>query len=142
MARVYATTSDYQTITGQAPDADTERLLADASEMLDSHILRVACYQVDDTGMPTDSVVIESFRRAACRQVAWWGQVGDSTGATGAGWGSVSIGSVSLGRGSGSTGAPDGSDSPARQIAPQAMDALRDPALTSDRFRLGAVWTP
>ncbi|WP_224274082.1 hypothetical protein [Streptomyces sp. LS1784] len=139
---MYATTSDYQAVTGQAPGADTERLLADASEMLDALVLRTACYQVDSTGMPTDPVVIEALRRATCRQVAWWGLVGDSTGASGAGWGSVSIGSVSLGRGAGSSGLPDGSDSAARQVAPQAWDALRSPDLTPDRMLFGSVFAP
>ncbi|MFE6500770.1 hypothetical protein [Kitasatospora sp. NPDC057738] len=142
MTRVYATVSDYQAITGQAPGVDTERLLADASEMLDATVLRTAWYQVNSAGMPTDPVVVEAFRRATCRQVAWWGLVGDSTGATGAGWGSVSIGSVSLGRGAGSSGLPDGSDSAARQVAPQAWDALRSPDLAPERLLFGSVLAP
>jgi hypothetical protein len=142
VTRVYATPAQLAAYTGQPAPDDAEQLLAGASRMLDAEVLRLAVYATSDDGMPSDPLVAAAFTAAVCAQVVWWGKVGDSTGAAGAGWGNVSIGSVSLGRGSGSTGSPDGSDSAARQIAPQAWDALRDPALTPDRLLIGSAWAP
>lgn len=138
MSRVYATTDDYETYTGQTATADTGRLLLRASQFLDSQVLRACWYQVDDAGLPTDALVAAAFRDAVCAQVQWWGELGDSTGAAGAGWGSVEIGSVKLSR---SVTAVSGADAPSRQLAPQVWDALRSPDLTVDRFVLGAVCT-
>jgi hypothetical protein len=137
MSRVYATSAQYEAYTGQTATADTDRLLLRASEMLDAQLLGVCWFQADEDGLPTDPVVQGAFEKAVCAQVEWWGEVGDSTGAAGVGWGSVRIGSVQLGR---SVTAVNGSDSPSRQIAPQAWDALRSPDLAG-RFVLGAVCT-
>ncbi|WP_457028104.1 hypothetical protein [Kitasatospora sp. P5_F3] len=136
MARVYATSAQYATYTGLAPDADTDRLLGNASKMLDAEVLRLCLFEADTDGYPTNQLVIEAFRDATCAQVQWWGEVGDSTGAAGAGWGSVEIGSVKLGR---SVTAVNGAASPAREVAPQVWDALQSPDLTPDIFVLGAV---
>jgi hypothetical protein len=136
MARVYATAAQFTTYTGQAATADTDRLLRDASVMYDAQLIKFCLFQVDDTGMPTDPLVLEAFAAAVSHQVAWWGEVGDSTGAAGVGYGSVEIGSVKLSR---SVTAVNGSDSAARQIAPKSWDALLSPDLTPDRFVLGAV---
>lgn len=137
MTRIYATPDDLATYTGRPAPADAVRLLTRASQMLDSRVLR-ACWYVADptTGIPTDLLVVAAFRDAVCAQVDWWQELGDSTGAAGAGWGGVKIGSVDLSR---SVTAVSGGDSPARQIAPQVWDALQSPDLTPDRFRLGAV---
>lgn len=142
MARVYATVDQLTAYTGQLAPDTAAQLLAGASRMLDSQVFRLAVYAVNSDGAPSDPVVAAAFAEATCAQVAWWGLVGDSTGASGAGWGSVSIGSVSLGRGAGSSGLPDGSDSAARQVAPQAWDALRSPDLTPDRLLFGSVFAP
>ncbi|KMS66807.1 hypothetical protein ACZ91_67775, partial [Streptomyces regensis] len=58
------------------------------------------------------------------------------TGAAGVGWGSVKLGSAELSR---SLTATSGDDSPGRQIAPAAWDALRTPDLTPDVLILGMV---
>jgi hypothetical protein len=137
MARVYATATQFTTYTGQPADADTDRLLRDASIMFDAELLGLSAFAVDADGLPTDARVAEAFAAAVSHQVAWWGELGDSTGAAGAGWGSVEIGSVKLSR---SVTAVSGSDSPARQIAPKAWDELRSPDLAG-RFVLGAVCT-
>ncbi len=136
MARTYATSADWTAYSGQPADVDTDRLLARASEMLDSQVIIFCWYLADETGMPTDALVQEAFRKATCAQAAWWDELGDSTGAAAAGWGGVKIGSVQLDR---SVTAVSGSDSPARQICPGAWDALRSPDLTPQRFILGAV---
>lgn len=138
MARIYATTAEYETYTGTTPaPAGTDARLADASRMLDSRVLRLCWYEVDEaTGLPSHALVLAAFRDATCAQARWWVEVGDSIGAVGAGWNSVSIGSASLSRSGGGT---SGDDSPARQLAPQVWDALRSPDLTPDLFRLGEV---
>lgn len=78
MGRVYATAAAYAEYSGQTPPADIDRLLARASELLDSEVLRSSWYDVDDTtGMPTDMQVLEAFSNAACAQVEFWGEVGE-----------------------------------------------------------------
>lgn len=138
--RVYATSTDLAEYLGAAPPVDADRLLHAASRMLDATALLVCRYDVDDTtGLPSDEAVAAAIGRAVCAQVAWWSEVGDSTGAAGAGWGSVSIGSVSLG---GRTGAAaDGSDAAARQVAPQVWDELRAPDL-HDKLWVGVLSVP
>ncbi|AZM46569.1 hypothetical protein DMB38_12770 [Streptomyces sp. WAC 06738] len=136
--RVYAQPGDLTAYTGQPAPADAERLLRDASRMLDAEVLRYCWYDVDPDGYPSNSTVRESVRDAVCAQVAWWGELGDSTGAAAAGWGSVSIGSVSLSGGAGGAGG-GGQRPPARQVAPQAGDVLRSPDLTPSIFVLGVV---
>ncbi|MEU8473759.1 hypothetical protein [Streptomyces hygroscopicus] len=135
MARVYATAADYQQYTGQAPPVDVDQLLSRATRMLEAQVLRLCWYEVDTDGMPTNPLVLEAIRRAVCAQVQWWGELGDSIGAAGVGWGSVGIGSVSLSR----PGAASGSASAAREVAPQVADELQSPDLTPEIFRLGAV---
>lgn len=132
MARVYAVAADL----GSSPPADAEQLLAKASRFLDSKVLRLCCYEVDTDGYPTNAKVVEAVKDAVVAQVGWWVELGDSTGAAGVGWGSVEIGSVKLAR---SVTAVTADDAPARQIAPEAWDALRSPDLTADIFTLGEV---
>lgn len=139
IGRVYATVADFEAYPGGASPAPTETAtrLVQASRMLDRQVLRCCMYDVDSTtGMPTHPTVIAALRDAVCAQAAWWDAVGDPTGADAVGWGSVSIGSVSLGR---SVTAVTGEDAPARQLAPAAWDALQNPDLTGDIFRIGAV---
>lgn len=138
MARIYATSAEYETYTGAVPaPAGIAKMLADASRMLDSKVFRLCWYEVDTvTGMPTNALVVEAFMEATCAQAEWGDEVGDTTGAAGVGYGNVKIGSVQLGR---SVTAVSGDDSPGRQIAPKAWDSLRSPDLTPDIFMLGAV---
>ncbi|GGR71162.1 MULTISPECIES: hypothetical protein [Streptomyces] len=133
--RVYATTTQLADYLHDAPPLDAARLLADASRMLDARVLAYCRYDVDTAGLPSDPDVAAAIARAVCAQVAWWGEVGDSMGAAGVGYGNVSIGSVSLGR---PVTAVTGEDSAARQIAPQVWDELRAPGLY-DKLAVGAV---
>ncbi|MFJ8146044.1 hypothetical protein ACIQ6R_13320 [Streptomyces sp. NPDC096048] len=140
--RVYATTTDLANYLRAAPPLDSQQLLDAASQMLDSRVLAYCRYDVTGLGMPSDSDVATAISRAVCAQVAWWDEVGDHIGAAGAGYGSVSIGSVSLGRTTGSaSSSASGGDAAARQIAPQVWDELRAPAL-HDKLALGAVAVP
>lgn len=137
MSRIYATSTEYQTYTGLTPPAGIAALLADASRMLEAEIFRLAYYNADSvTGMPTDARVLAAFRDAVCAQVRWWGEVGDSVGAAGVGWGQLRIGTVLMNR---SVTAVSGQDSAARMIAPQVVDALQSSDLTPDIFRLGMM---
>lgn len=139
MTRTYATAADYQEYTGQTPPADIDSMLAKAGRFLESNVFRLCWYLADqDTGMPTDQVVLDAFRDATCAQAQWWEELGDSIGATGAGWGEVRIGTVLLNR---SVTAVGQEASPARQIAAEVWDVLQSSDLTPDRFRIGEVWT-
>jgi len=136
MPRVYATSTDLAAYTGSSAPADADALLAKASRFLDSVVFRLCWYAVGDDGLPTNDLVTAAFRDATCAQAVWWDQLGDSTGAAGAGWGAVQIGSVQLGR---SVTAVAQADSPARQIAAEVWDVLQQPDLTPDILILGLV---
>ena len=142
MARIYATAADYTAFTGQDPaPSNVDALLAQASRFLDANVFRLCWFAAaDDTGMPTDASVIQAFTDATCAQAQWWDALGDSIGTVGVGWSSVSIGSVTLSRGTKAT--PDTpADQAARQIAPAVWDVLASPDLTPFVFRLGLVVT-
>jgi hypothetical protein len=135
-AVLYATPEQYAAYVDPEPVPDNVAgLLRDASLMLDSRVLRYALYDVDTSGAPTDPLVAAAFRDAVCAQVEWWGEIGDSTGAMGVGWGAVSAGSVSMSR---SVTAVSGEDSLARQFAPKVVDHLTAPNLHC-KLRLGWV---
>ena len=138
MARVYATSAQYQAYTGDIPPADIAVRLGRASKFLDSQVFRLCGYEVDDDGMPTNSLVVAAFADACCAQVEWGVDVGDVTGAAAAGWGTVTIGSATLSR---SVTATSGDAAPGRQIAPAVWDALRSPDLTPDVLYVGLVVT-
>jgi len=134
MTRVYATVAQYEEYTGTVPaPADTEVRLGRASRMLDREVIRYHAFDVDSVGLPTNPVVADALATAVCAQVSWWSELGGSTsGADAVGWSTVTIGSVTLGGGS---TAVSGDDAPARQVAPEALDALLSPDLTPDIWR-------
>jgi hypothetical protein len=135
--RSYATADQLAAYLHTAAPANAAQLLEEATVLLDSRVLRLCWYEVDDAGLPTNSVVATAFARAVCAQARWWDELGgSSSGADAAGWGSVKIGSVQLGR---SVTSVSGADSPAQQIAPAVWDELRNPLLTPDIFVLGMV---
>jgi hypothetical protein len=137
IGHVYATAEQLAAYLYADAPANAAQLLAEATVLLDSRVLRYCWYDVDDAGMPTDAVVIAAFARAVCAQARWWSELGGSTsGADSAGWGTVKIGSVQLSR---SVTSVSGSDSPTQQIAPGVWDELMNPQLTLDKFVLGAV---
>lgn len=139
----YATADDLAAYPGGSavPAGDVETLLARGHRFLGASLFRYCWYQGTD-GMPSNPLVTAAFRDCVCAQVVWWATLGDSIGALGAGYGSVEIGSVRLSR-TGRDGivAPDGSDSPARQIAPEVGDVLTQPELTPDVLTVGLVIT-
>ncbi|MFB6811245.1 hypothetical protein [Streptomyces sp. NPDC056387] len=136
--RIYATADQYEQLLFETPPADIERRIALASRFLDANVFRYCLYTADaTTGLPTHPVVAEAFALAVCVQAQWGVEVGDLTGAMGAGWGNVGIGDVQLGR---SVTAVSGSDSPGRQVAPAVRDALRSPGLAATGFSMGVTW--
>lgn len=140
MARVYATADQLAAYTGQDNPDDVTVLLRQASQFLDANVFRVCWYRVGEDGLPSSTEVAEAFSDAVCAQVQWWGKVGDSVGADGVGWVTMTAGSVTLSR-AGSLGR-SGVDitpaaSPARQIAPQVWDALD--LINHHHFRMGGV---
>ncbi|MFD5266752.1 hypothetical protein [Streptomyces sp. NPDC058335] len=138
MARIYATSAQYQAYTGQTPPQDIDVQLAKASRMLEAAVFRLCWYEVDGDGYPSNSIVRQAFADAVCAQAAWWDELGDSTGASTAGWGSVKLGSASMSRPEGST---SGAASAAREVAPEVGDVFGSADLTPEIFRLGAVVT-
>ncbi|WP_327368727.1 hypothetical protein [Streptomyces sp. NBC_01217] len=95
MARVYANPEQYTAWTGQPAPAGVERLLARASQDIDTALL-TAVYDTDSTGTPTDPDIVATLADATCAQVEYQQATGDDgTGAAGQ-WDSVSIGPVSM----------------------------------------------
>lgn len=139
MAVVYATEADYLTYTGEtSAPSGIDGLLTRASAMLDARVFRLCVYDVDVDGAPTSQLVEAAFRDATCAQVQWWDELGDSTGASAAGWGTLELGTARLSR---SVTRVSAGDAPARQVAPQVWDVLRSPHLTADVLRIGVVST-
>lgn len=136
MTRIYATAEQYEEYTYATAPTDIEYRLSRASEFLDAQVFRFCAYNTDTAGLPTESAVADALARATCAQVQWGVDVGDVTGASSAGWGSVKIGSVQLSR---SVTSVSGSDSPGRQVAPAVWDALQSSDLLTAAFRMGAV---
>lgn len=79
--RVYATSADLTEYAGpDVVDDDSPRLLARASELVDSQLL-AAVYDTDSHGLPLDPQVRAALRDATCAVVEWWHDTGDATGA-------------------------------------------------------------
>jgi hypothetical protein len=80
---VYATAADLTAYLAPeaVPDGAAERL-RDASRDI-SVALRLATYDVDAAGAPTEPYVIEACRDAACEQALYLADVDDRTGAGG-----------------------------------------------------------
>lgn len=135
MARIYATSADYQQYTGQTPPSDIEAVLGRASRFLDSVAFRLCWYEVDEDGYPANAVVRDAFTAAVCAQAQWWDETGDEHGIAGR-YSSVSLGSLSLSRGGGPSG---GGRLGAREVAAAALEALQSSDLTPDVFQFGAV---
>lgn len=122
MARTYATPEQLAAWLGTTAPPDAERLLARASEDIDTALL-TARYPVDRTGAPTRPAHVAAFAAAVCAQVEYQLAAGeDGTGAA-TRWSSVSAGSISL---SASSTAPAG----ALDLAPRACRALQRAGLT------------
>lgn len=127
--RQYATPTDFDTWDEDDEyPTPTDSKLRRASGVIDG-LTRLAVYDVDEDGYPTDAVVTEAFMNATCAQVAYWFETDDPTGALSQ-EGAVSIGSVSIGaRGrSSGNGAPDEAQA---RVASEAVEILTTAGLIS-----------
>lgn len=136
--RVYATTGDYAnspygtTVPDEA--VNMRRALLIASARIDE--MTSALYDTDSvTLLPTDTAVAAILRDATVAQAAYALETGDPYGFGVQREQSVSIGSVSLSRGSTAGGA---TDTPGR-YSPQAREILRAGGLTGG-MPLGIAW--
>lgn len=99
----YATTADYATWLRTAPPAGARRALTEASRKVDEMVV-TAYYDTTTAGLPTDPDIAAAMRDATCAQAEYERAGGDTNGVGAAvGFGSVSIGSVSLGARAGAT---------------------------------------
>ncbi|MFH9430239.1 hypothetical protein ACH4JZ_18350 [Streptomyces sp. NPDC017615] len=129
MGRVYATPEQLTTWTGQPPPAEAGRLLARASEDVDSALL-TAVYETDDEGLPTDPVVVQALADAVCALIEYRSETGDSgTGARDR-WDSVSLGPASMSGRRAAVNQPGGVD-----LGDRAERALRRAGLLP-----GVIW--
>jgi hypothetical protein len=125
--RVYATPADLAEFAGaDAVDEDSPRLLARASEEVDS-LLLAAIYETTADGLPTDPQVLDALKRATCAVVEWWAETGDTTGA-GRQIAESQIGTVRLKR---ADNAPDAAPRAVRILATAGL--LAHPVLAPDR---------
>ncbi|MEV6711994.1 hypothetical protein AB0M48_08105 [Lentzea sp. NPDC051208] len=130
---MYATVDELRNYAGaRVVTDDSPRLLARASELVDSHLL-AAVYEVDAQGYPTGAEERDALRRATCAVVEWWHETGDPVGAAGQ-FSESQIGTVRLKRAD--SAAPS-------DIAPNAVRILTTAGLLSqfplcpDRWVIG-----
>lgn len=128
--RVYATDSDYTALAEEDFDGTPGKLLKRlrSASIEVEKITRLAVYETDEDGYPTDADVSEAFTEATCAIVEYWELTGDSTGAEALA-GAVKIGSVSLGTSTTSRDRP--SDALADRIGTRAVDILANAGLTT-----------
>jgi hypothetical protein len=138
MTQVYATRAD---LVAYAPagftvptDPEATRLLTSASKLI-RRATKTAIYDVDAQGYPSDVDIRAAFRDATCAQALWWLDTGDERGTAGQ-YQTMSIGSVSLSRGSaGGSAAASG-----QQLAPQAETELRDGRVLAGSIVQSYTW--
>jgi hypothetical protein len=121
VGRVYATPEQLAAWTGQPAPAGACRLLARASEDIDSALL-TAVYEVNGHGAPVEAHVAQALAAAVCAQVEHWLATGSDGVTIAEQWNSVSIGPVSL---SGRSSIPTPTMTVAGvELAPRAYRAL------------------
>ena len=90
--------ADYQLITLEEAEeiVDLSMYLVRASELIDDMLL-TAVYDVDDDGVPTSTAVVSGITAATCAQAAWIIENGGDVTGLASGYGSMSLGPLSLG---------------------------------------------
>lgn len=94
-ARVYATSTDYESYTGQTAPSNVDTLLRLSSRVVDTLLVGVL-YDTDTDGYPTDADVTGQLQDATCAIARDAAQVGVLSGASSQQWDNVKIGNVSL----------------------------------------------
>lgn len=130
--RVYATPADYTKYAEEDWDGDPEVLkkrLRSASIEVEK-LTRLARYDADDDGYPTDADATEAFAEATCAIVEYWSPAGtDDPLGVDASAGAVKILSVSLGTTSSNNDARSGHDKLVSRIGERAIDILANAGL-------------
>lgn len=125
---VYATADDLAAWTGEDPPSNAQQLLRTASLAI-RDVTKTAFYATDDTGLPTDPVIVQAFKDACCAHAAALAAF-DYDPATGGVYeagmveGGVKIGSASITAGD-AAAAIDGAQQLLHGLAPEAMRVLR-----------------
>lgn len=123
--RVYATAAQYDEFAEAEWDGDEgllpKRLRAASIEL--EKLLRLAVYDTDDDGYPTDGDTGDVFAEATCAIVEHWQFTDDPYGVE-ATQGAVKIGSVSLGTTSSGADNSTAREKLARRIGDKAIDIL------------------
>lgn len=123
--RVYADVADYTDYAEEPFDGDDAKLLKRlrrASGVIDG-LTRLARFDIDEDGFPTDPDVSKAFTEATCAQVEYWETTDDPTGAEST-MGPVRIGSVSLGGTGVGGGAQNTRSANDSRVSPEAVEIL------------------
>lgn len=128
--RVYATATDYSGFAEEAFDGTPEKLLKRlrSASIEVEKLTRLAIYDTDVDGYPTDADISDAFTEATCAIVEHWEITDDPTGAE-ANAGAVKIGSVSLGTTSSSSSGESSLEKLAKRIGEKAITILENAGL-------------
>lgn len=132
MGRIYATPADYYLLAEEEFDGTPELLakrLRSASIEIEK-LIRLATYETDDDGYPTDADTADVFTEATCAIVEHWQFTDDPYGVE-ATQGAVKIGSVSLGTTSSGADNSTEREKLARRIGDKAITILTNAGLIS-----------
>ncbi|MFB9687702.1 hypothetical protein [Amycolatopsis plumensis] len=145
MPLVYATRTqlvDYApaNLKTRVPDEpEATRLLTSASKDI-RRATKTAIYATDVDGYPTDTAVRTAFQNATCAQALWWvANPGEEDGTAGQ-FTNVSIGSLSLSRGSGNGSNRGGSGGGGPRLATKAETELRDAGVLAGSIVASYLW--
>jgi hypothetical protein len=100
-------------------EPEATRLLTSASKEI-LRATKTALYDTDTDGYPTDIVIRQAFRDAACAQAEWWLTGGSDEQGAETQYQTVSIGSMTLARGQ----ANSAQSTPPERLAPKAATEL------------------
>lgn len=141
MPLVYATRTqlvDYApaNLKTRVPDEpEATRMLTSASKDI-RRATKTAIYETDTDGYPTDTAIRQAFQDATCAQALWWiANPGEEDGTAGQ-YANVSIGSLSLSRGAGSSSASGGGS----RLASKAETELRDAGVLAGSIVQTYTW--
>lgn len=132
---VFATASQYEEFAEEPfedPGDDDARLnkrLRSASVEVQK-LVRLAVYDIDEDGYPSDEDVALAFAEATVAIVEYWEETGDHTGAAEL-EGAVKIGSVSLGTTSSGASTDTPRDKLIKRLGTKAVDILENARLFS-----------
>jgi hypothetical protein len=130
--RIYATKDDYSKHAEEPFEGDDEQLLKRlrSCSIEVEKLVRLALYDTDSDGYPTDADVSEAFTEATVAIAEYFEITGDASGAE-AQQGAIKIGSVSLGTTSSNQGTTSQRDRLISRIGEKAVNILGNAGLLS-----------